>query len=224
MPLLAGLGGPIIGALGSVLGGLFGRSGQSSANAANLKIAREQMAFQERMSNTEHQRGIADLKAAGLNPILAAMKGGASTPPGASAHMENEEAPVANALHSAGQIAAQMKLIKAQTRKTDAEAAIVESTIPHSAANAFIANDKLSSEAEIAHQQLNSIIKDVEIKDLSVQQLKELNPIILDIEKLVRKGKELGIPEQKAMADFFTTVGGAGKWAELLKMIMAIKR
>ncbi|QXP08551.1 MAG: DNA pilot protein [Arizlama microvirus] len=61
--------------------------GQQDTNSANAQQAQSQMDFQERMSNTAWQRGVADMRAAGINPLYGAQ--GASTPGGASAVFSN---------------------------------------------------------------------------------------------------------------------------------------
>lgn len=119
-----------IAAVGAIAGSGISARSQRSTNASNAAMAREQMAFQERMSNTAHQRQVKDLRAAGLNPILAAGGQGANAPTGAKAVAQN---PLPNMgstlLNTATQVAninnleAQNKQIEAQTDKTRQEAA-----------------------------------------------------------------------------------------------------
>ncbi len=90
----------LIAAGAQLAGGAMSSRGQRKTNEMNKQMAREQMAFQERMSSTAYQRSTKDLEKAGLNRILA-IGGPASSPGGASAVMQNAAAPMAEGLKGA---------------------------------------------------------------------------------------------------------------------------
>ena len=109
--------------LGSLIGGLFGYKGQKDTNVASAQQAQKQMDFQREMSNTAVQRRMADLKKAGINPILAGSKE-ASSPAGQQAPVGNK----AQAAMNSAMNAASLRNTNANTLKTLKEASAVGPT------------------------------------------------------------------------------------------------
>lgn len=72
------------------------RDWQTNANQIamdfNHREAELARAFNERMSNTQYQRAVEDMKKAGINPIMVAQLGGANAPSGASASVGGSSA------------------------------------------------------------------------------------------------------------------------------------
>ena len=121
--------GPVAGAL---VGGGLGYAGAKESAKVNKKTAREQMAFQERMSSTAFQRAAADLEAAGLNRIIA-LGSPASTPGGAGFAAPN----FGQSFTQGAQMGLQGVSTAYQTEQIQAQTAkIVEETVGISAQNA----------------------------------------------------------------------------------------
>nr|QJB20633.1 MAG: DNA pilot protein [Microvirus sp.] len=130
------------GLIGSVISGIGG----VVQNQQNADLARENRAFQEQMSNTAYQRGMADMKAAGLNPILAYQKGPASSPTGATAVATNVGEAMVNSYNNSARTAEDNARTREDTKKIVSQDALVKQELE----NAKSTQDQIRANTALA--------------------------------------------------------------------------
>lgn len=224
-------------AIAAIGGSVLDMMGQSAANAANWDIAQAQMRFQERMSNTAHQREVKDLIAAGLNPMLSARLGGASSPTGATARMESVTGGrLGDRLLNAATSAAQIDNIKAQTglifsqekeadarrRSAEADAIIKENSPEFNSAN-YAARQKLFDEKlkQVSAEAASAVV-DLKTKTFDLERMR---PLLKDAQELINRGLELGMPLKESEAKLWEQLQGQGRSVEwLTKFFLALRQ
>ena len=153
--MIGGLIGGVLGLLGQERANEANRGIASAANAASAEQAAAQMAFQERMRNTQYQTAVKDMTSAGLNPMLAYSQGGAGTPTGAmgsvsTAQMKNSASAAMQGYQSISMNEADIDLKRATTVGTTASTLKTEADTIKTAADIgyILENTKLNQQTQ----------------------------------------------------------------------------
>lgn len=147
----------------SAIGGLFGNKSNKDA-AKQAQLNRD---WQERMDNTKHQREVADLTAAGLNPILSAQNGG-SVPSGATAAQTNPMSGFGDTVTSA------LKMNSVDKKRLAIEQQQTNANEAHLLAQANKANaeyDYINENRELTRQNTTNAATDNLIKSYTLEKV-----------------------------------------------------
>lgn len=212
----------------SIGGNLFSAREAKKANKRNIALQQKQNDWSEHMSNTAWQRGVADMLAAGINPMVAFNQGGASTPSNSAATVNPEPewsgafsaaAKAANTL-AVQQQAANVDLTKATAEKTRAEAWTAGQQAAFADQNAMLDN-------MFKGEQWIDLKRRWELSEAQAEQIKQMLPLLKDASRAQkdltdeqtnsarakRRLDELSVPEAESTARWFSNMGTTDKAA-----------
>ena len=186
----------------SIISGGADLLGGILANNASNKQATRQMAFQERMARNAHQYEVEDLRAAGLNPILSAKYGGAHTPPGAAAPVENVVSGAVSSAQSARRLEEELKNMDETNKKISSDTelnkaleykATEDAKLSNASAKNVAVNNRLlnaqASEAEVKKAVFDAVLPTVNSARDSVRAFQGESSFF---DRLTEKAKSLG--------------------------------
>ena len=189
--------------LGALISGGLSFLGGERRNTAQAQQAQAQMDFQREMSDTAIQRQVADMKSAGINPMLAAKYGGASSPAGAQAQIQDSVTPGVQSYMAEKLNSAQVANLDAQTRLTNIEAGIKEGTgMEQAKANL----EKTLADIGLSASQNAKIVQETENLVSQLQNIKDENLKIRRAAQLIYEQTNKVFAEQLTEAQRYELV------------------